>query len=337
MPTYVRTQEIRHAIGAEGRFQIKVSSPDVELRAVDDDTATVRVEFEIRAASEQDADEAFERIRFDARQDDGALEVTEPRDGPSGTGMIARLLGVRGDRLDVRISGEVPARAELSVEGVSADLTASGFVGRQYYRTVSGDLVLDRVAGDVQVRGVSSDVSIRAEEPMHLEANTVSGDLSAAAPRFDALRIVTVSGDVELDGDLASGAAHRIETVSGDVALGIAGGLTLEVRGLSSEAQIRLPHRTEGSRDRRRYVVGEGEAELQFSSMSGDVSVHASRRSAPPPPTPPTPPRPPAVPGAPPPHSVDPDAQLAVLRALERGDIDVDEAARRLAGGTTDA
>jgi hypothetical protein len=33
--------------------------------------------------------------------------------------------------------------------------------------------------------------------------------------------------------------------------------------------------------------------------------------------------------------SLDPETQLAVLQALERGEIDVDEAARRLAGGDT--
>ena len=53
---------------------------------------------------------------------------------------------------------------------------------------MSGDLVLDRIAGDVRVRGVSGDVSLRADAPMRLEMNTVSGDVSAFAPRFDELR-----------------------------------------------------------------------------------------------------------------------------------------------------
>ena len=43
------------------------------------------------------------------------------------------------------------------------------------------DLVLNAVGGDVRVRGVSGDVSLRADEPIRLEANTVSGDLSAFA------------------------------------------------------------------------------------------------------------------------------------------------------------
>jgi hypothetical protein len=39
----------------------------------------------------------------------------------------------------------------------------------------------------------------------------------------------------------------------------------------------------------------------------------------------------------PPAAGVDPDDQLAILRALEAGEIDVDEAARRLTGNDTDA
>ena len=201
----------------------------------------------------------------------------------------------------------------------------------QQYRTVSGDLVLDGVGGDVQIKGVSSDVSLRADAPLaSLEINTVSGDVSAFAPSIGLLRAVTVSGDLELEGVLADGPQHRIETVSGDLSLGVGDNLTVEVRGLSTDADVRLPHRSEGSRDRRRYVIGDGKPQLLFSSMSGDIEVRPPRRTSavPPAPLPPPAPRPPAV---------DQDEQMAVLRALERGEIDVEEATRRLAGrGSSD-
>jgi DUF4097 and DUF4098 domain-containing protein YvlB len=207
-------------------------------------------------------------------------------------------------------------------------VTATGFRGPQQYRTVSGDLVLEDVGGDLRVKGVSSDISLRASETLSfLEINTVSGDVSAVAPAVEQLRVVTVSGDVELETALADGPEHRVETVSGDFSLGLrGGGLTVEVRGLSTDVDVRLPHRAEGSRDRRRYVIGDGGPDLLFSSMSGDIEVRAPHRGVPVPPTPPEPPKPPM------PRSVDGRQQLDVLRALERGEIDVDEAARRLAG-----
>ena len=135
----------------------------------------------------------------------------------------------------------VPRPTEIAYNGVSADLAASGIRGHQQYRTVSGDLVLDRLAGDVRVRAVSGDISLRADDRIGLEMNTVSGDVSAFAPRFEKLGLATVSGDVEVEGELAGGPRHRVETVSGDLSLGVVGGLALEVRGLSSDAEVRSP------------------------------------------------------------------------------------------------
>jgi Toastrack DUF4097 len=333
MTTFVRTQEITHELGARGRFALRATSPDVELRAGHGTTATVRIKVELRAGSDEEADELFERLRFNVRPGDGVLEVYEPRKDDAGIGSIVRLLGIGTARVDdASITAVLPAETEIAFEGVSTDLTSSGFRGAQHYRTVSGDMVLDRIAGDVRVRGVSADVSIRAEAPMRLEVNTVSGDVSAVAPRFDGVRLVTVSGDVELEGDFAAGGQHRVETVSGDLSLGVVDGLTLEVRGLSSDTRVSVPHRSEGSRDRRRYIIGGGEGSLLFSSMSGDASVRPGRRVSAPVPQAPS-----APPSSPRPPRVDEDEQLEILRALEAGEIDVDEAAARLAGRTTDA
>ncbi len=330
MAVFVRTQEIEHDIGPGGLFALRITTPDAQLRAVEGPTARVQIEFSVRASSESEADEAFERMRFHVREDDGELEVTEPKHGETGLGSIVRILGIGNARVDASITAEVPAGARIVYTGVSADVTATGFRGVQEFRSVSGDLVLNDISGELRVRGVSSDISLRGTAPIRLAINTVSGDASAFAPRFDELRIGTVSGDLDLEGSLDPDHQHRVETVSGDLSLGLVGDLSLEVRGLSTDVRLNVPHRTEGSRGRRRYIVGSGGPSLLFSSMSGDVAVGSARRTvtpAPPaPPAPPTPPTPPASPAA-------DDEQLEILKALERGEIDVGEAGRRLAGG----
>jgi hypothetical protein len=325
MATFVRTQEIEHELGERGQLALRVTNPDVEMRATDATFAHVRVTFEIRAATDAEADRAFDRLRFHVNAEHGSLEVTEPKSEPGGLASLVQLFG-GGGRVDMRVAVDAPQGTDLRFDGVSADVTATGFRGSQGYRTVSGDLVLDSIGGDVRIKGVSSDVSLRADAPLqNLELNTVSGDVSVIAPWIDQLRAVTVSGDIEVEGVLTEGPEHRVETVSGDLSLGVGGNLTVEVRGLSTDADIRLPHRSEGARDRRRYIIGDGKAHLLFRSMSGDIEVRPPRRGTPAPP-PPAPPAPPPAPG------IDDDEQLAVLRALERGEIDVDEATRRLAG-----
>ncbi len=332
MATFVRTQEVAHEIGERGRFALRVTSPDVQMRGDDGTVAQVRISFEIRATTDAEADEIFDRVRFRVTEGNGALEVAEPKHGSgAGLGSLVRLFGMGGGQVDTNIEVDAPRLSDVRFDGVSADLTAIGFRGLQEYRTVSGDLVLDGTGGEVRIKGVSSDISLRAEAPIgSLDINTVSGDVSAFAPRIDQLRAATVSGDIELEGILSDGPGHRIETVSGDASLGVIDDLTLEVRGLSTDADVRLPHRSEGTRDRRRYIIGNGGAQLLFSSMSGDIEIRPPRRTGDihrhhrQPPAPPAPPRPP---------STDDDDQLAVLRALERGEIDVEEATRRLGGG----
>jgi hypothetical protein len=329
MPTFARTQEIEHEIGPDGRFSLRLTSGNVELRAVDSDTARVRATYDVRADNDAEADEYFQSLQLLVQAHTRGIEIDEPRHGGSrGLAAIARLFGVPS--YEFHVAAEIPRGAEVRFNGVSSDLTATGLRGRQQYRTVSGDMVLTELGGDLRLETVSGAVSLRGVAPIELAASSVSGDLAAMAPQIGLLRATTVSGDVEVEGELGRDREHRVETTSGDLTIGIVGGLAIEVRGLSSEAHISVDHRAEGSRDRRRYIIGGGGPSLSFRSMSGDVSVHAARRIVPSAAAPPPPPASP-TPLSP---AVDADEQLEILRAVERGEMDVDEAARRLAGGS---
>jgi hypothetical protein len=85
-------------------------------------------------------------------------------------------------------------------------------------------------------------------------------------------------------------------------------------------------------------TVGAGGPTVLFNSMSGDLAINRPRRLDRVVPQPPAAPIPPPAPLAgapmPPAPSTAPSAadQLEILQALERGEIDVDEASRRLTG-----
>jgi len=317
MPTYRRVQDIDHEIGPEGSFSLAVTSADVRLTATAGAGAHVRATFEIGASSDQEADEVFETLRLRVHAGNGTLAVDEP-DGHQGIGgAISRLLGGRSAELE-SVEVEAPAGCRLEVRVVSSDVHATGFRGSQRFQSVSGDQRLADAGGELDIDSVSGDVSLRAVAPVALKMNNVSGDLSAQAPAFDGLRIQSVSGDVSVDGELSAETPHAVDTVSGDFRLASASGMTVAVRGMSTDVHSALPHRLEGSADRRRLVVGDGAASVAFSSMSGDLAVTRSRQQ----------PEPAAVltPAAAPPG---PD-RAEVLTLLERGEIDVDEAMRRL-------
>jgi hypothetical protein len=323
MGTYVRTQNIDHAIGERGSVSLELAEGDVQLRGVPGGTAHVRATFEIRASGDAEADRIFEAIQLRVTRGSGELAMAEQGSDPSLGTMISRILGISG-HAEVTVEAEVPTNARLKLTTVSADTEVSGMHGEQRYTAVSGDLQLRDGGGSIRLETVSGDTTIRADQPLAAQVQAVSGDVSITAPLLHSLKATTVSGDVEFEAELDAAGDFRVETVSGDMVFGLLGDATFEVRGLSTDVSCELDHRLEGQVDRRRLIIGRGGPRLVFSSMSGDVDVRRPRRivvvekaKAPA-----------ATPSVP-----DQATQLEVLRALERGEIDVDEATRRLAGG----
>jgi hypothetical protein len=285
--------------------------------------AHIRATFEIRATSDADADRIFEAIQLRVDRLSGSLSAEERGDHRSVGAMIGRLFGASGD-YELSVEADVPIAAQMELTAVSSDVTVTDLGGEQRYHTVSGDLSVNNSGGSVRLETVSGDATIRAEEAVSVQAQTVSGDLNIIVPMLRSLRATTVSGDVEMEAELAGNGDFKVETVSGDLSVGLVGSATFEVHGLSTDVSSELDHRLEGQVDRRRLIIGSGSPRLVFNSMSGDVSIrHPRRISA----------RPAATQPPPEPTPAEQESQLAVLRALERGEIDVDEATRRLAGG----
>jgi len=303
--------EIRHRIGPNGAFTLGNVSGDVRIRGTDGDEAVVV------ARSDHGRGDNIPLI---VRRGENSLSVEMDQSGRGLFGIGWR--NVPGVEFDVT----VPRGARVDVNGVSSEIEATGLLGDQNYRSVSGDLAISRAGGRISATTVSGDAEVRADEPMEADVNSTSGDLQVSGPLLRATRLRTVSGHVEIRGGFEPGALHAIETVSGDVDIESAGGLTVEVRkGIDIGG---------GPKQR---VIGDGAARLRFRSLSGDLHVmgiggdRGVRDEPYAPPAPATPPAPqaPQAPAAP---QVD---SLEILQMLERGEIDVEEAQRRLEGAGT--
>ncbi len=313
MGTFVRTQSIDHQVGERGSVSLKVTSADVRVRAIAGGEAHLRATFEISAASDAEADRIFEAVQLHVQRGDGELSAEE-QEGAASVGSIISRIFIGSGPYELSVEAEVPRAARLDLTAVSSDMEVTGLRGEQRYRTVSGDLMLTDLGGSIRLESVSGDATIRAEQPLAVSVQGVSGDVTIEVPMLRSLRANTVSGDVEVEAQLAADGDFRVETVSGDLTVGLLGDATFEVHGLSTDVSSELDHRLEGQVDRRRLIIGRGRPRLVFNSMSGDVDVRRPRR---------------IVAAA---SASDQASQLEVLRALERGEIDVDEATRRLSG-----
>lgn len=309
-----RTASLEHEIGLQGELLLRIPDGDIDVRGVEGSLVRIR-----------DLDP---QVPLSVRRAIGRLEVGLGEDDP-GDGRPRWLRLGRAGR--ARLEVEVPHGARLGIEVTSAAVRVAGLDGEQHCRTISGGLDFRDAGGSLVIDGVSGDVSIAARSPVALRAHTVSGDLRVTAPLLRELQVGTMSGDARIEGPLGTG-EHRIETVSGDAVLIGAESVTVEASTISGGIATDLAHHVSGGRGRQLLVIGDGAAHLTFRSMSGDLDVlrrspeHAALNPAPPP-----------AAGAerdagrqPVASPTEPDARLELLRSLERGEIDVDEAARRL-------
>ena len=204
----------------------------------------MRATFEIRASSDAAADRIFEQVQLRVTRGDGELTVGEPRS--SFGSIVSRIFG-DGSQASLTVEAEIPAAAQLHLS-----LRLGRHRSERHARRAAVQHRLGRPpaaatsAARSASRRVSGDANLRTDEPIAVQAQGVSGDVSIMAPLLRSLTANTVSGDVELDAELDARGDFRVETVSGDLAVGLIGSATFEVHGLSTDVHSELDHRLEG-------------------------------------------------------------------------------------------
>ena len=293
--------EIVHRIGATGRFSLNNVSGDIRIRGTEGDEARVVARWD----GHRDGP-----MPLAINRGDGYLEIETDH-------KVGWFSFHRGS-IDFQI--ELPVNARVEITAVSADIEAHRLLGEQSYRTVSGDLVIDGTGGQISAVTVSGDVTLTAVRPAEVNLTTTSGDVEAFAETFQPVRLRTVSGDMSLRGKFATAPQHTVESVSGDLEIEAFNGLTVDTkRGLDLSKKEKRP-----------MVTGDGRASLRFRSLSGDVRLSGVSTAQ-------------SASGAwegssepesaeLEPSSISEEDSLEVLRALERGEISVEEASRRLEG-----
>jgi hypothetical protein len=255
-------------------LEIKLPSGRVEITTVDEPRTSVDV---VRRGSDAVDDVV---VRCDERH--GGHVVTIDQRDRLRLGPISISWG--GD-LEVRIT--CPPGADLDFAGGSAGLRVDGDLGEVSVRTASGDVKLDGIRKKLQLKTASGDVRVGAVEAGG-SVVTVSGDLAVRRIE-EAVTGRTISGDVEIgslsaplqlattSGDVTVASVDagevRLQTVSGDVRLGVAPGTRVWVDATSVsgdlESQLGLAdHAPEGHGEESGEVVP-----LHVKTVSGDVEI----------------------------------------------------------------
>lgn len=227
---------------------------------------------------------------------------------------------------------EVPAGCRVHLSAVDGAIALTGLQPEIRLSLVSGRVHAEALGGEADISLVSARLDgtgLRGRAAI----KTVSGDLRLEDCQLDSLEVDTVSGRAYVATPLAPQGRYHFHSVSGDVVLAVPAGTRATVVGESVSGRVRsdVPASVErqglGSW---RATVNGGGVEVHFNSVSGDLILTAegggqrTEMAAEP-----------VAPGqqAPPSPEPPPMTTMDVLKAVEAGQMTVDEALKRLAQG----
>jgi hypothetical protein len=204
-------------------IEIKVPVGDVDVETIDGDESLITVEGTEKMLDQLIVEQQGRRI---------VVELRGKK--PFGvTIMIGDLTWGSGGRLRVR--ARVPhgsqallatAAADMKLRGrvrsldsksASGDLVVTGEIERDAtVKTVSGDVRLERVGGELRFTTVSGDVLVRSVAKS-VEGKAVSGDVRLESTREGTVTVQSVSGDIEVGVEAGTNLDVDAGSVSGDL------------------------------------------------------------------------------------------------------------------------
>jgi DUF4097 and DUF4098 domain-containing protein YvlB len=335
---YSELIEREFSVGHLPRLHVRNVSGDTKITVGEDGKIQVKARKRVRGTSEERAKRLLENVevRMDQEGDDVTLKPHLYEQDRGWADLF------RGGRVAVDFEIIVPREVRIEAHTVSGDLELVGTRGPLEAQSVSGDVRLDDVQGPLRLKTVSGD-GIVSDFAGQLVANTVSGDLTFQRVRLHGSEVVTVSGEVRIDGELDKARDHRLKTISGDVDLRLTGGsYDIRFSSMSGDLDSELEGEVSvtGRRDKH-VMIGAAETKVTVKTMSGDLEIRASGGAAPEAtetsamaaesvddvertePMPSVPPAPPSAPRS----SVD---VRELLDRVAKGELDVDAAAAAL-------
>jgi len=233
-------------LGRNGTFDLKNIAGDITIRG--DRGNEVRITATKRARHRVDAQarRALQALGIDVLERGGNVEVRTQH--PSGRAVWTAV--------DYAVS--VPTGANVVLETVSGDLRLSNIDGELRATTISGDVTASDVRRLRQITTVGGNVEVSDSEADELSASTLHGDLSVRNLKGRVLSVRTVSGDarlvnVEMDraslqstagdleysGRLARSGRYEFQTHAGNIRVNPADnrGFDLEARTFSGDVR----------------------------------------------------------------------------------------------------
>lgn len=267
-----------HTFDTPGRTRVRVKNAAGLITL--DPSEPGRTTVELEALRDDDATrEAIARATVEQNGDEISVEI-----GVGGKGFgVGPAWITFGRTPSVAVRIRCPEGADLECSTASADVSATGRLGRVEVKTASGDVAVEHAAA-LRVQTASGDVRAASVEG-EARTQTVSGDTrigTVAGPASATL----VSGDLTVEdahgeltarsvsGDVRVGAIRegqiKLQSISGDVRVGVRRGTRLRIDATSTSGEVSSELDV---KDTPSEAPAGAEAQLEVKTVSGDIEI----------------------------------------------------------------
>jgi DUF4097 and DUF4098 domain-containing protein YvlB len=244
-------------VGNDSSIDVAGVSGDVRVTGGSGNTITVESIKRVRHRDPEEAKRQLAALRVEINNVGGRIEVRTvyPRN--------SRGSWDRGMSASVDYTISVPASAMVAVKSISGDITVSSVKGEVRLETISGDVSLTAtpnvslaktVSGDVLAKDIgapsmltlstiSGSVIATGVNVRELECGSVSGDVRVSGVQVERAMAKSISGNIEFDAPLSRGGRYEFTTHSGDVRLVLPAspGFELDANSFSGSIRSDLP------------------------------------------------------------------------------------------------
>jgi DUF4097 and DUF4098 domain-containing protein YvlB len=217
----------------------------ISVSAVPGSEITLDMARHVKAPSEEEGRRRLEEARVEIEERAGRVEVRTSGPGRHRGWVDYTVTAPPQTMVEVRsVSGDVSVdgiKGEVRVETVSGDVKASGLARKSSVKAVSGDVSVAASAldGELIAQSVSGNVVLKQVKGRELNLGSVSGNVTISAGACERALVRSVSGNLDMAGALSKGGRYELKSHSGTVKLQVDGKTGFEVNADSFSGDIR--------------------------------------------------------------------------------------------------
>lgn len=236
-----------YRVGRDGALDLQNISGDVRVTGGSGNDIRIEAIKRVRSRDSGDGRRLLENLGIEVTHVGSRVEVrtTYPRNGRTSGGVDYTITVPTSASVSVKtVSGDVSVTSvngEVRAETMSGDLQVSATPNLALAKTVSGDVTArDIGAGATLTLGsVSGTVIASALKVRTLDASTVSGDVHLSGVQIERLTAKSVSGSIEFDAGLARGGRYEFNSHSGNVRILLTSNMGFELDANTFSGSIR--------------------------------------------------------------------------------------------------